>query len=100
MVSAVGGWSRKTRAQLEVLLAALAFAISVPAGKALLREVPPLALSGGLYLSAGLFCAATLAIRKPYARSAGLRGREWAWLSAAVLSGGVLGPIALFVGLQ
>ncbi len=35
-------------ARIEVLLGALAFAASVPAGKLLLRDLPPLALSGAL----------------------------------------------------
>lgn len=97
------GKHRQTRARAEVLLGAFAFAASVPAGKVLLRDLQPLALSGALYLSAGVFCAALLAIEsrrtKPDARNR-LQGREWIWLGGAILSGGVLGPLALFYGLR
>ena len=94
---------RQARARLEVLLGALAFAASVPAGKFLLHDLPPLVVSGGLYLSAGLLCAALLwvgSIRHPESRGSRLQGSEWAWLAAAVAAGGVLGPIALFYGLR
>ena len=93
---------RQTRARLEVLLGALAFAASVPAGKILLRNLPPLALSSGLYLAAGLFCSVLLASKARSNERAGnrLRGREWLWLIAALAAGGVLGPLALFYGLR
>ena len=95
--------SRQTRARLEVLLGALFFAASVPAGKLLLHDLPPLLLSGGLYLAAGLFCATLLAVeraRKTSAPPNRLQGREWLWLGAAITAGGVLGPIALLYGLR
>ena len=44
--------SRVSRARLEVLIGALAFAASVPAGKLLLRGLPAPAISGGLYVAA------------------------------------------------
>lgn len=93
---------RQGRARLEVLLGALAFAASVPAGKLLLRDLTPLAISGGLYVAAGLFCAALLVIeRRPGKESENrLRGREWWWLLAAVVAGGIAGPVALFSGLR
>ena len=91
-----------TRARIEVLIGALAFAVSVPAGKLFLRGLPPMALSGGLYLAAGLFCAALLTLDSRGLRQGGnrLRGREWLWLLAAIGLGGVLGPLALFYGLR
>src|SRR5689334_9548122 len=91
-------------AQVEVILAAVAFAASVPANKLLLAGVTPLSLSGALYLSAGILCAVLLFISQ--ARSASgsvtttLRGTEWVWLAGAVLSGAVLAPLLLFVGLR
>src|SRR5205823_5650170 len=86
----------------EVLFCALAFATSVPAGKILLRGLPPMAISGGLYLAAGLFCLG-LMIADPERKATTenrLKGGEWWWLSAAVGCGGVLGPLALFYGLR
>src|SRR5262245_12431871 len=91
-----------TRSRIEVLLGALAFAASVPAGKLLLRDLPPVALSGGLYVAAGLFSFGLLVIQPHgHARTSNrLVGREWWWLVAAVVCGGVLGPLALFNGLR
>ena len=87
-----------------MIFAALAFAAGVPANKLLLANVSPLALSGALYLSAGALCAALVGLSR---RSSGgviernaVRGAEWLWLLGAVLSGGVLAPLLLFVGLQ
>ena len=90
------------RARLEVLAGALAFAASVPAGKVLLRDVPPLALSGALYLSAGIFCSVLLLFeaRTPGGARNRLRGSEWRWLALAIAAGGLLGPLALFQGLR
>src|SRR5437762_12244988 len=94
--------ARQARARVEVLLGALAFAASVPAGKVLLRDFQPLVLSSGLYLSAGLFCAALLAVesRRPTALGNRLQGQDWRWLGAAIAAGGVLGSLALFYGLR
>jgi drug/metabolite transporter (DMT)-like permease len=97
-------WSIR-RAQLEVILAALAFAASVPANKLLLADVAPLALSGVLYISAGSLCAglAWLAARTSRTAAGGtnaIRGAEWGWLLGAVVAGGVLAPLLLFLGLR
>ncbi len=94
--------SRRTRAQIEVLLGAVAFAASVPAGKLLLAQSPPLAVSGGFYVAAGLCCAALLAFepRHPSAAQTHLRGAEWGWLAGAIAAGGVLGPLAMLQGLR
>ena len=96
------GPKRQTRARIEVLLGALAFAASVPAGKILLRGLPPMAISGGLYLAAGLFCLGLLFAESGRSASTEnrLKGGEWWWLAAAVGFGGVLGPLALFYGLR
>jgi len=96
------GRGRQARARVEVLLGALAFAASVPAGKVLLRDFQPLALSGGLYLSAGLFCTVLLVVesRRSRALASRLQGHDWPWLGAAIAAGGVLGPLALFYGLR
>jgi len=85
-----------------VILGAVAFAASVPAGKLLLRGLPPMAISGGLYLAAGLFCAGLLLAESVRGASMKnrLKGGEWWWLAAAIGFGGVLGPLALFDGLR
>jgi len=93
---------RDMRARLEVLLGAVAFAASVPAGKILLHDVSPLVVSAGFYLSAGLFCALLLGMvsRQSAPSQNRLQGLDWLWLGAAVVAGGILGPIALFYGLR
>ena len=95
-------WDAKS-AQLEVIAAGLAFALAVPVGKVLLADASPLALSGTLYLSAGLLCLIlTAAARRGSAAADGagaLQGADWRWLGAAVLAGAVLAPLLLFLGL-
>jgi drug/metabolite transporter (DMT)-like permease len=91
------------RGQVEVIAAALAFAASVPATKLLLADASPLALSGVLYLSAGFLCAALAGGSRwteAAAESKGVRGAEWLWLGGATVSGAVLAPFLLFLGLR
>src|SRR4030067_606892 len=81
-----GASKRRVRAgQAEVVLAALAFAASVPASKLLLVGVSPLALSGAVYLSAGVLCGTLFLIAKPQA-------------AADKPAGGVTGPARASVG--
>jgi drug/metabolite transporter (DMT)-like permease len=80
------------------LLAAALFGASTPAAKVLLEGVHPVTLAGLLYLGAAM---ATL----PGVSSGGSPERRrdpgnLRRLAGAVLCGGVLGPIALLVGLQ
>jgi drug/metabolite transporter (DMT)-like permease len=91
------------RGQLEVIVAALAFAASVPANKLLLADIAPLALSGVLYLSAGTMCGLVWLSRDVFRttdESNRIRGAEWLWLLGAVASGGVVAPLLLFRGMQ
>ena len=92
------------RAQIEVILAAVAFAASVPATKFLLADVAPLALSGVLYISAGSLCAGLAWLSGRTGTAVGgtntVRGAEWVWLLGAIVSGGVLAPLQLFLGLR
>ncbi|MFT4975689.1 MAG: drug/metabolite transporter (DMT)-like permease [Myxococcota bacterium] len=80
------------------LAAAALFGASTPASKLLLDGAGPLTLAGLLYLGAGL---ATL----PFALRGGAAARRRdpanvRRLLGAVLAGGVIGPVALLVGLQ
>lgn len=91
--------SRMAAPVLWCLAAAALFGASTPASKALLDgAVGPLTLAGLLYLGAGV---ATL----PFALRGGSAARRrdpanLRRLLGAVLFGGVLGPIALLLGLQ
>jgi len=80
------------------LVSAALFGASTPACKVLLAEVGPLILAGLLYLGAAL---ATV----PFARVGGSAARRAdranvRRLLGAVVFGGILGPVALLVGLQ
>ncbi len=92
------------RGQLEVVAAAAAFGASVPASKVLLADVSPLSLSGVLYLSAGILCFLLVAFGSRRAGSSNkrnrVRGSDWLWLGGAILSGAVVAPLLLLLGLR
>lgn len=83
---------------LWCLLAATLFGASTPASKVLLGGVGPLTLAGLLYLGAAL-ATAPFSLRggSPERRRDPANLRR---LAGAVIFGGVLGPIALLLGLQ
>jgi len=87
-----------------IILSAALFGISTPISKLLVDDIPPLALAGFLYLGAflGLFIyAIILRMRGPrkYEREPSLERRDLPWLAGAILSGGVIAPVALMQGL-
>jgi drug/metabolite transporter (DMT)-like permease len=88
-------------AVLIAIGSAVLFGLSAPVAKILLGTSDPWMLAGILYGGAGIgLLAVHLAIRGigPLAE-ARLTRRELPWLAAAVLSGGVVGPVLLLVGL-
>lgn len=82
------------------LLAAALFGASTPIAKILLGKEAPVLLAGLLYVGSGLGLGLIRLIRDRGWKSPQLPAGEWPWLLAAVLFGGVLGPIALLMGLQ
>jgi drug/metabolite transporter (DMT)-like permease len=85
----------------SALLAALLFGVSTPLAKRLLGEVPPLRLAGLLYLGSGLGLGALHLLRGSRGvRGAALARGDTGWLAAAILFGGIVGPMLLLVGLQ
>src|SRR5918996_816258 len=84
--------------------AAALFGISAPAGKALLAVTDPWLLAGLLYLGSGVSLSAFRLVQR--ARSAGGAGGaalgrpDWPWLSAAILTGGIVAPVLLMFGLS
>ncbi len=79
------------------LASALAFGASTPVAKLLLAQTSPTVLAGLLYLGAGLGLAGLrAALRRPAER---LSRHQWRWFAGAVVSGGVLAPLALLTGL-
>ncbi len=85
------------------LLSALLFGASTPLAKVLLRDIDPWMLAGLLYLGSGLGLIAVRTVGRvlaPGVRSeAAIRGGGWMWLGLATLSGGIIGPVLLMVGL-
>ena len=77
--------------------AALLFGASTPVAKLLLHAVTPWILAGLLYLGSGI--GLTLYRLATRARSVRLPWTDIPWLAGAILSGGVIGPVLLMVGL-
>jgi drug/metabolite transporter (DMT)-like permease len=92
------------RGAILALLSAALFGASTPLAKALLDEIDPWLLAGLMYTSAGIGLALLQGARWIVggARQMGatLRGREWAWLVAAIATGGAIGPVLLMSGLS
>jgi drug/metabolite transporter (DMT)-like permease len=82
---------------LYALLSAALFGISAPLAKLLLGEISPWLLAGLLYLGSGLGLALVRLVR--HSNEAGLSRRDLPWFGAAVLAGGVVGPVLLVFGL-
>ncbi len=83
------------------LLAAVLFGASAPLAKLLLRGAPPQLLAGLLYLGSGLGLSivAVVRSRREQPKEAALGKRDIPWLAAAILSGGIVAPVLLMVGL-
>ena len=89
---------------LQALTAALLFGASAPLAKLLLGGVEPILLAGLLYLGSGLgllivkiFQSLT---RKSVDAEAGLKGKDFGWLTGAILAGGISAPILLLISLE
>ncbi|HKO93080.1 MAG TPA: DMT family transporter, partial [Polyangiaceae bacterium] len=78
--------------------AAVSFGLSAPLAKLLLGEITPVLLAGLLYLgaAAGLWLAHFV---RPKSGEARLQRSDLPRLAAIVLAGGVVGPVALLLGL-
>lgn len=79
--------------------AALLFGASTPLAKALLRDVSPVLLAGLLYLGSGIGLGLIRTMRDRGWHIPTMASKEWLWLSLAIGFGGVLGPLALMLGL-
>ncbi|MHB8432659.1 MAG: DMT family transporter [Candidatus Tyrphobacter sp.] len=92
----------ENRGALYGLLSALLFGASTPAAKVLLGSASPQLVAGLLYLGSGIGLAIVRGlgvVSRKSAQEAPLRGRDWLWLAAATLSGGLLAPVLLINGL-
>src|SRR5215472_16230875 len=96
---------RLNRGVLNALAAAILFGASTPLAKTLVGEIQPVLLAGLLYAGSGLGLGAGLLFRGAALGSKSAEQFAWpaqseiGWLAAAILFGGVLGPISLMLGL-
>jgi drug/metabolite transporter (DMT)-like permease len=92
------------RGAATALAAAALFGLSTPVAKLLLTRIDPLFLAALLYLGCGiglaLFRLARRLLRPGLAGEAAPGRADWPWLLAAIVAGGVLGPILLLTGLR
>jgi drug/metabolite transporter (DMT)-like permease len=101
----IGGMGRRWNAGIgPALLAALLFGASTPLAKLVMADIHPVLFAGLLYAGSGLGLGIALLARRfrpADSRSeASLKRRDYPWLAGAVLSGGVLGPVLLMLGLS
>lgn len=82
---------------LLALISALLFGVSAPLAKLLLADGDPWLVAGLLYLGSGVPLLGGWMLR--HRRRPRWPGRDWLWLAAAVLAGGVAGPVLLMYGL-
>lgn len=85
------------------LLSALLFGASTPVAKLLLGEgVSAWSLAGLLYLGSGIGLGLVHLISRAFglrSREASLRRSDLPWLALVIVSGGVVGPVLLMIGL-
>lgn len=86
------------------LLAAALFGASTPFSKILVGQMEPVMLAGLLYLGSGFGLLTWYAVRHFVSRGKPVSGdrltaRDLPWLSGAILTGGVAGPVLLMIGL-
>lgn len=89
---------------MQGILAAILFGASTPLSKLLLGEMDSIVLAALLYLGSGLGIGILVISQKYVARSesveAGIRRTDLPWLVGAIITGGVVAPILLLLGLK
>lgn len=82
------------------LATAFCFGISVPLSKLLLDEISPWMLAGILYLGGGIGLLPIYYLRNLlHPPTDSLQQKDWGWLGASILAGGVTAPVLLTIGL-
>lgn len=93
--------SSPVRGAIFGLAAAALFGVSAPLSKLLLEDVAPLTLAGLLYVGAGLGLTLYRLVRRaPAHPEAPLRRADGLLLAGIVVTGGIVGPVAMLSGLQ
>jgi drug/metabolite transporter (DMT)-like permease len=87
-----------------IIISAALFGISPPLAKLLVKNIPPVALAGFLYLGAfiglSLYSIGRKMVSTESIRSTDLTSGDFPWLAGSVLSGGIIAPICLMFGLS
>ncbi|MBX9721261.1 MAG: EamA family transporter, partial [Candidatus Obscuribacterales bacterium] len=87
---------------IVALAAAMLFGASTPAAKLLISQVHPQLLAGLLYLGSGcglFLCSIGSRTFQRSSQETKLTRSDLPWLSAAILFGGIVGPLLLMTGL-
>jgi drug/metabolite transporter (DMT)-like permease len=83
------------------LLAAMLFGGTTPLAKLLLGDVTPVLLAALFYLGSGAgLTIVSFVRRKSVVADAPLSRKDFPWLAGALLSGGILAPVLLMLGLS
>lgn len=90
----------RTRGTLFGLGAAVSFGIAAPVSKLLLEDMPPQLLAGLLYAGAAVVLLTVVPVRVGRTREARLRRSDVPRLAALTLTGGIVAPVLLLVGLE
>jgi drug/metabolite transporter (DMT)-like permease len=94
----------KSKGPAFALIAAALFGLSTPLAKLLLGQLEPILLAALLYLGSGIGLAAWSILRRAIGgdkpREADLKRIDLPWLGSAIISGGIIGPVLLLVGLR
>src|SRR6187397_553913 len=85
---------------LPALGAALLFGLSTPLAKGLLGDLPPMLVAGLLYLGSGVGLGIWRLLTHETATATPLQHQDRPWLLGAIVSGGILAPLLLMLGLQ
>lgn len=90
-------WRPHTGA-IAALTAAVLFGAGTPLAKLLLAHTNPWLLASLLYLGSGIGLAVLRRLRR--APAVHMTRVDWSWLAGAIISGGMIGPVLLMVGLS
>ncbi len=89
---------------LYILISASLFGLSAPLAKILVEDIEPIVLAGLLYLGAFLGLSLLTLARNitgwSEEKTRSLERSDIPWLAGAIVTGGVLGPITLMMGLK
>ncbi len=83
---------------VAALAAAILFGVSTPLAKLLLGYMSPWPLAALLYLGSGIGLWIVRRIRRMPVAQFG--SGDWRWLAAAIVAGGIIGPVLLMLGLS